>query len=327
MNFNRRTPFILLLLSLSFLVSAQIPDGIWVAEGSRFSNKIREVRDPDFGITYLHYLFYPDRVCFGYNAFETAGCYSSATYSGDTIKLYGQPAYLLKRISEREIHMMRLQAGGSTVKLRRMSDFRMADQSGVIHAATETVHPIHIGPFVNLFFFNSLVIYPAPRTDQSIQVEFTVTANGFVQDIVILSRHSKLRRRWFISTLQGTSMQWIPAMVNGKPVSSRVSLEIIRTGYHTLDAEEKAARHYVRAAELITKREYASALLHLNDALVHAPGNPRYLYNQAVCFFYLKDERKQCQRLLQAREACPFIPTAMVDEQLGIMVECYRPAN
>ena len=223
--------------------------------------------------------------------------------------------------------LSRLPAGGTRTRLTRLDEFRVADASQSVRKATAKAHPIHIGPFARLFFFNSLVIYPAPREDQRIRLEFTITSSGVVQDVSVLSRHSALRKRWFRNTLLQTSSQWIPAFVNGKPVDTRLSLDIIRTGYRTIEAEEKGARHYAKAAQKITEKDYAGALLHLNDALVHAPQNPRYLYNQAVCYFYLKDERKQCQKLLQAREICPFIPTAMADEQLGILVECYRPSE
>lgn len=303
------------------------PDGIWVAEGSRFSNTIKPVTDPEFGIDYLHYLFYPERICFGFNPYETAGCYSGVTYDGDTIRVNGIAAFHLARKGPDRIQLTRLPVGTAITKLVRMQEFRVVGSMGGAMPATSMSHPVHIGPFINLFFFNSLVIYPAPRADQSIRVAFTVTADGMVQDVEVLSKHSRLRRRWFVNTLLGTQMQWIPALVNGKPVHSRVTLEVIRTGYTTITAEEKGMRFYSKAAQLITRKDYAGALLYLNDALVHSPRNPRYLYNQAVCYFYLKDERKQCQKLLQAREICPFIPTAMADEQLGILVECYKPST
>ncbi|MFZ9503522.1 MAG: hypothetical protein ACO263_03025 [Cyclobacteriaceae bacterium] len=43
--------------------------GTWVAEGSVYSNQIREVRDADFGFIYLQYRFEPKRFCTSYNPY------------------------------------------------------------------------------------------------------------------------------------------------------------------------------------------------------------------------------------------------------------------
>ena len=298
--------------------------GIWVAEGSRFSSTIRPVQDQEFGFSYLHYIFLEDRMCFGYNAFETTGCYNSVEYTGDTIRIFGRPAFHFQFPERNTMILTRLGPEARPTRLFRQDEFRVADDPSALHKPTQTVHPIHLGSFAEQFFFNSLVIYPAPKNDQIIRVEFTVNAQGFVSDPVILSPHSRTRRRWFTNTLLGTSQTWLPATINGRPVASRIQLNVVRVGYRTLEAQERAQRHYAYAMTRISRGEYAAAVRSLNDALVHSPGNPRFLYYQAVCYFYLKDEKKQCISLLKAREACPFLPTSMTDPQLGIMVECFH---
>lgn len=297
--------------------------GVWIAEGSKYSNELKPVTDAEFGVQYLQYVFEGDQLCYGFNAYELTGCYSSVTYRNDTALVYGRPLFVLNRKSPDRIQLTRLQ-NGNMVMLNRMRDGRVAYVSDSVYRPGPMFHPVHGSRFASNFFFNSLVIYPAPRADQKIVVDFTVMANGDIRDAVIISSHSKMRNRWFRNSLVATSGEWIPAMAEGKPVNCRIRLEILRTGYKTISASEKAFQYYQRATAQITKTNYAAAIGHLNDALVYEPNNARLLYTRAVCHFYLKDERKQCENILKAREICPFIPTAMVDEQLGIMVECYK---
>lgn len=302
----------------------EIPEGVWVAEGSRFSSTIRPIQDQEFGITYMHYLFLNDRLCFGYNAYETTGCYNAVVYSGDTIRIFDRPAFLYQLVNPNTMVLTRLGPDARPVRLFRQDEFRVADDPQAVHKPTATVHPIHIGSFADQFFFNSLVIYPAPKNDQVVQVEFTVNAQGFVTDPVILSPHSRTRRRWFINTLLAGSQSWLPATINGRPVACRIRLDVVRIGYRALEAQERAQRYYTYAMTRMSRGEYAAAVRSLNDALVHTPDNPRFLYHQAICYFYLKDEKKQCTSLLRAAELCPFIPASMTDPQLGIRVECFH---
>ncbi|MBM3177175.1 MAG: hypothetical protein FJZ78_04130 [Bacteroidetes bacterium] len=297
--------------------------GIWIAEGSKYSNELKPVTDPEFGVQYLQYVFEGDQLCFGFNAYELTGCYSSVTYRNDTALVYGRPLFVLNRQSPDRIQLTRLQ-NGNMVVLNRMRDNQVTYARDSVYRPGPSFHPVHGSRFASNFFFNSLVIYPAPRADQKIVVDFTVMANGDVRDTQIISAHSKMRNRWFRNSLVATSGEWIPAMAEGKPVNCRIRLEILRTGYKTISASEKAYQYYQKATAQITKTKYAAAIGHLNDALVFEPTNARYLYTRAVCHFYLKDERKQCENIIKAREICPFIPTAMVDEQLGIMVECFK---
>lgn len=297
--------------------------GTWVAEGSVYSNQIREVRDPDFGINYLQYRFESKRFCISYNPYETYRCFGNLRFTGDTLWVMGAPMYLLKRKSEEELDLIRIN-GGIIQKLKRVGLKDAVYSPDSVYRAQQGLNPTHQTLFSTLFFFNSLVIYPAPKEDQVISLEMTVTASGQVRDVEVLSDHSTLRRRWFLRSMLDSSGEWLPAEVNGQPVTCRIKIELIRVGYKTLEAEEKAWRYYNIALRYITKNNYKSALIMLNDALVFTPGNARILFTRAACYFYLKDEKKQCEDVLKARESCPFIPTAMADEELGILVECFK---
>lgn len=297
--------------------------GTWVAEGSVFSHTIKEVRDPEFGINYLQYRFQNNQMCVSYNPFETTKCFSDIKFEGDTLIVFGSPMYLIERIGFDEINFTRINSG-ITQRLKKMNGSKFMYKSDSVYRSELGLHPTHVAIFSSFFFFNSLVIYPAPRADQSIMIEFTVTAQGQVKDVSVISEHSQLRRRWFKNSLINSSGEWIPALINGKPVDCRMKLELIRVGYKTLEAEEKGWRLYSNALKYITKNDYKNALINLNDALVYLPGNARFLFTRAACHFYLKDEKKQCADVLKARETCPFIPTAMADVELGILVECFR---
>ena len=297
--------------------------GTWVAEGSVYSNQIREVRDADFGFNYLQYRFEPKRFCTSYNPYETFRCFGNLKLSGDTLWVMGSPMYLMKRKSDDLMDLIRIN-GGIVQRLQRLTIPHAVYRPDSIYLAQPGLNPTHQTIFSSLFFFNSLVIYPAPREDQIISLEMTITASGQVRDVQVLSDHSRLRRRWFLRSMLDSSGEWIPAEVDGRPVSCRIKIELIRVGYKTLEAEEKAWRYYNAALRYITKNNYKNALISLNDALVYSPGNPRLLFTRAACHFYLKDEKRQCEDVLKARESCPFIPTAMADEELGILVECFK---
>lgn len=297
--------------------------GNWVAEGSVFSHQIREVRDPDFGFNYLSFRFDQDRFCISYNPFETFRCFSNVEFKQDTLWVLGSPMYLIKEADEMSIELIRIN-GGVTQRLKKFEESVMVYKTDSLYRSRPGLHPTHSSIFSSIFFFNSLVIYPAPREDQVITIELTVTASGAVRDVEVLSSHSRLRRRWFLRSMLESSGEWIPAKVDGKPVDCRIKLELVRVGYKTLEAEEKAWRYYNYALRQITKKNYPDALNGLNAALVYTPGNPRMLFTRAVCHFYLKDEKKQCEDVIRAKESCPFIPTAMADEELGILVECFK---
>lgn len=297
--------------------------GYWVADGSIFSNRIREVRDIEFGFTYLGYRFEKNKLCISYNPFETNRCISDAKFKGDTLWVLETPLYILRFLDQQTIDLTKIN-GGITQRLRKISSSDFKYKADSVYQATPEVHPIHESLFSILFFFNSLIIYPAPRADQVISIELTVTSKGNVEDVKVLSDHSRIRKRWFRRSLIDSSGEWLPAMVENMPVNCRLKLDLVRVGYKTLEAEEKAWKYYNNALRYITKSNYTGALINLNDALVYAPGNPRLLFTRAVCHFYLKDEKKQCEDVLKAKEGCPFIPTAMADEQLGILVECFK---
>ena len=303
-----------------------VPDflvGTWVADGSVFSNQIREVRDPDFGFNYLGFRFERNQFCLSYNPYETFRCFTNLSFNNDTLWVMSTPMYLIKSAGQDQLDFIRLN-GGISQRLKKQNVQQAAYRPDSLYQSQPDIHPVHKSIFSSIFFFNSLVIYPAPREDQIISIEFTVTAGGNIQDIRILSSHSRLRRRWFLRSMLDSSGEWLPAIVNGKPVNCRIKLELVRVGYKTLEAEEKAWRYYNYALRQITKKNYAAALISLNDALVYTPGNPRLLFTRSVCHFYLKDEKKQCEDVISAKESCPFIPTAMADEELGIIVECFK---
>lgn len=297
--------------------------GIWVAEGSLFSHTIREIRDPEFGLNYLQYRFDANELCISYNPFETARCFGDLTIKGDTLSILGVPAYLFKFKDSQHLSITRLQSGDFQ-ELKKTEINSSLVEPDSVYRSGPGLHPIHKSIFSSIFFFNSLVIYPAPRSDQPIVIEFTVTSRGQVKDIEIISPHSRLRNRWFRNSMLQSSGEWYPATIRGTPVNCRIKIELIRIGYKTLETEEKAWRLYNAALRYITKSEYAKALILLNDALLFTPQNARFLFTRAACHFYLKDEKKQCEDVLKARETCPFIPTAMADEELGILVECYK---
>lgn len=313
-------------ISLSSKGKESIPEqfqGNWVADGSVFSNQIREVRDPEFGFNYLGFRFGINEFCISYNPFETLRCFTDVVFKDDTLWVMESPMYLFRSVSKDQMDFVRIN-GGITQKLKRLNTQDINYEPGVLYQSQPGIHPIHKSIFSSIFFFNSLVIYPAPREDQVITIEFTVTSAGTVENIQILSSHSRLRRRWFLNSMLDSSGEWIPAMVDNKPVNCRIKLELVRVGYRTLEAEEKAWRYYNFALRQITKKDYAGAVSNLNAALVYTPGNPRLLFTRSVCHFYLKDEKKQCEDVIRARESCPFIPTAIADEELGILVECYK---
>lgn len=322
--------YVVITVSLTFRGYATgtsgLPDrvlGIWVAEGSFFSQTIREIRDPEFGINYLQYRFERDVFCISYNPIETARCFNDVKLQGDTLSVSGVPTYLVEFKHSEKLHLTRLQ-GGIVQEFTRPKNSHLVIDQDSTYRAGPGLFPTHKSLFSSIFFFNSLVIYPAPRSDQPIVIEFTVTSGGQVRDIEIISPHSRLRKRWFRNSMLRSSGEWYPATIRGTPVNCRIKLEMIRVGYKTLEAEEKAWRLYSAALKFITKSEYTKALIMLNDAMVYTPGNARFLFTRAACHFYLKDEKSQCEDVLKAKETCPFIPTAMADEELGILVECFK---
>lgn len=297
--------------------------GNWMAEGSVFSNQIKEVRDPEYGFSYLGFRFGSNEFCLSYNPYETFRCFTDVEFKSDTLRVMGTPMYFFRSVTADQMEFIRIN-GGIIQKLKRLNTQEINFEPGTLYQSQPGIHPIHKSIFSSIFFFNSLVIYPAPREDQVITIEFTVTSAGTVENVQVLSSHSRLRRRWFLNSMLDSSGEWVPAMVNGRPVNCRIKLELVRVGYKTLEAEEKAWRYYNLALRQITKKDYAGAVINLNAALVYTPGNPRLLFTRSVCHFYLKDEKKQCEDVMRARESCPFIPTAIADEELGILVECYK---
>jgi hypothetical protein len=321
-------PAFSIFLTLGFFKSSAsgLPEkflGVWVAEGSFFSHTIREIRDPEFGINYLQYRFERDGFCVSFNPFETARCFGDLKISGDTLSILGVSTFLFEFRDTQRLSLTRLQ-GGLVQELTRPKNNQFVVDTDSTYQSGPGLHPTHKSLFSSIFFFNSLVIYPAPRSDQPIVIEFTVTSRGQVKDIKIISPHSKLRKRWFRNSMLQSSGEWYPATIRGTPVNCRIKLELMRVGYKTLEAEEKAWKLYSAALRYITKSEYAKALIMLNDAMVYLPGNARFLFTRAACHFYLKDEKRQCEDVLKAKETCPFIPTAMADEELGILVECFK---
>gem|GEM_PF-1089241 len=331
-GFMVKSPLIYFALSITLIFrvfelnASGLPEkfwGTWVAEGSLFSHTIREIRDPEFGINYLQYRFDRDGFCLSFNPFETARCFGDIKINGDTLSVLGVPTYLFEFRDSQRLRLTRMQ-GGLVQELTRSKNNQSVIDPDSTYQSGPGLHPTHKSLFSSIFFFNSLVIYPAPKSDQPIVIEFTVTSRGQVRDIEIISPHSKLRKRWFRNSMLQSSGEWYPATIRGTPVSCRIKLELIRVGYKTLEAEEKSWKLYSAALKYITKSDYTKALIMLNDALVYLPGNARYLFTRAACHFYLKDEKRQCEDVLKAKETCPFIPTAMADEELGILVECFK---
>jgi tetratricopeptide (TPR) repeat protein len=301
-------------------VSHAMLQGDWVQEGSIPSLSLPLFFDQSYGIQYIQLSVIGDAMHYSTNPVDLRKPFRF-TLIDDTLK-YNKNAFYVKRISDDHIQLKGVTelAPLNFYRIKRDSIISPA-KSANIYAASNSLMPRFKGEFVNFFFSKAFIAY-APKFDKKIETSFTVQIDGSISDISIKSEHSSIKKTRFRRSILRSQPYWIPAKLStGKSVATRVSLEIIQTGYRTLKNHFRAEGYFFSGVEVANKRPY-EAIPWFTKAIATNPKNSKYYFFRANAYYQLLNEQKMCEDLAKAKALCPFLPLGIIDYAQGWQIDC-----
>ena len=180
--------------------------GEWIQEGSKFTNILGQLNDPSFGASYFRLNFERDKVFFSTNPFEL---FQSMAYriKADTLD-YGGKLFVIKPHGDHEFTLIDLQTEDGTLFTRHPNPLKSIFQidNDTIFQVSEAIHPMFQGNFVQFFFDESWIFFPAPKYDRKVLVSFTLLQNGRIKDVDVTSDHSTSRNKKFALSLKNSTL-------------------------------------------------------------------------------------------------------------------------
>ncbi|MBI1766878.1 MAG: hypothetical protein HYR67_00720 [Bacteroidetes bacterium] len=300
--------------------------GEWVQVGSKFDNTLGELKDPVFGAKYFSLVFEKEKVFYSDNPFEL---YRAMKYKivGDTL-YYGDKLFLVKFQDKDHIKFINPKTGDVTEILRSIPERTQIYKidHDTIFQSSEHLHPDFKGNFAQYFLNESWLFFPAARNDRKVLVSFTLSKSGQIFDVEIQSDFPKSRNKRFRKSVYKSQSNWVVPLVQGKLLSTRIDLVIVRKGAVIIDNYQKAERNFEIGLKQL-KRNPDIALQRFTKAQVLNPSNAKYYFYKGLSHYFLLDETRMCQDFIKANELCPFLPMDIVDNVIGVKVECFKSSQ
>jgi hypothetical protein len=148
------------------------------------------------------------------------------------------------------------------------------------------------------------------------KASFIVLKSGMVDSVKILNSINSDYDKQYIKWFNKNKKNWLPAMLNGKPVNIK-RIEEIR--YFTSARTQPVMRFNNNAYAALTEGNYEKALYYYNQALTYMPDNTEDMYKRAACKIALGITDGLCNDLIKVKAT----GTLLMDE----LVDKYCPAS
>jgi hypothetical protein len=162
-----------------------------------------------------------------------------------------------------------------------------------------------------------------PINDKLIKVSATIDSVGniTVHEIAGSPRLGKLRTKRIKQKLESTSGMWIPAVVDGRPTTQKVSMNFVRRGNYSLKFRNRALAHFRRSYGSMQKEDYPLAIRQVTEAISLVDDRFQFYVLRAVCHLRMGNIEKYCADVRKAHQLNPFVSRRNVELVEGRMLE------